>query len=122
MILYSSDYITQPYYIQNTTNKSFLRMHTLLKKMGIKNNAFFLACTQKELLNVDPHNPKEITPEIAARIAYECKVNPWYYFREVVRMPSQGGDSVPFILNRANLALIWTFLNGTNIYLAYSSV
>lgn len=117
MILYSSDYYSQPYYIQNTTNKSFLRMHSLLKKMGIKNNTFFLACTQKELLNIDPHNEKSITPEIAARIAYECKVNPWYYFREVVRMPSQGGDSVPFILNRANLALIWTFLNGTNIYL-----
>lgn len=117
MILYRDDYLTQPYYLQQTSNKSFLRMHSLLKAMGIKNNSFFLACTQKELLDIDPHNEKQITPEIAARIAYECKVNPWYYFREVVRMPSQGGDSVPFILNRANLALIWVFLNGTNIYL-----
>lgn len=117
MILFSEDYYKQPYYIQNTTNKSFIKMHLLLKRMGIKNNTFFLACTQKELLNIDPHDEKKITPELAMKIALECKINPWYYFREIVRMPSQGGDSVPFILNRANLALIWTFLNGTNIYL-----
>lgn len=117
MILFGEDFHKQPYYIQNTTNKSFIKMHHLLKRMGIKNNAFFLACTQKELLDVDPHDEKKITPELAMKIGYECKINPWYYFREVVRMPSQGGDSVPFILNRANLALIWTFLNGTNIYL-----
>ena len=117
MILFQNDFYKTPYYLQNTTNKTFIRMHYLLKKMGIKNNSFFLALYQKELEGIDPTNISQITPELAGKISVECKINPWYYFREVLRIPSQGGEAVPFMLNRANLALIWSFFNGIDFYL-----
>ncbi|MFR2988869.1 MAG: hypothetical protein ACLTMR_08550, partial [Faecalibacillus sp.] len=80
MILYQEDFYYQNAIIHTTTtNKSFLRMHLLLKKMGIKNNAFFLALTQPELKNIHPHELKDPSPELAARIGLECKINPWYY-------------------------------------------
>ena len=117
MILFKNDFNKQPYYIQNTKNKSFIRMHFLLKKMGIKNNTFFLALTQPELDGIDIHSLKNPNPDLVARISKEVKINPWYYFREMVQIPSQGGEPISFMLNRANLALLWTFFAGISIYL-----
>lgn len=118
MILFNEDLLSQPIYLQTTTkNRSFLHMHSLLKKMGVKNNAFFLALTQKELLNVDPYTTKDPSPELAGRIMIECKINPWYYFREFCRVPAQGSpDGIPFELNRGNLALTWCFFNNFDTY------
>ena len=93
-----------------TKNKSFLRMAVLLHKLGVKNNKFFLALTQPELEHLDPWD-KNLTKEQELAIAFECKINPWYFFREVIRIPVQGGEPVRYILNRANLALIWSFLS-----------
>lgn len=118
MILYDKDYAEQGAIVHyNTKNQSFLKMSVVLQSMGVKNNKFFLALYQKELWDVDPHDLKRITPEIAQRIAYECKINPWYFFREVIRVPSQGVDNIPYELNRANLALIWSYLNMIDIFL-----
>lgn len=119
MILYQEDFYYQNAIIHTTTtNKSFLRMHLLLKKMGIKNNAFFLALTQPELKNIHPHELKDPSPELAARIGLECKINPWYYLREVVRLPPMAGiDTMPFQLHRGNLFLVWTFWNHIDVFL-----
>ena len=119
MILYQEDFYYQNAIIHTTTtNKSFLRMHLLLKKMGIKNNAFFLALTQPELKNIHPHELKDPSPELAARIGLECKINPWYYLREVVRLPPMAGiDPMPFQLHRGNLFLVWTFWNHIDVFL-----
>ena len=38
----------------NTKNLSFLKMYTILKDFGIKNNDFFLELKDETLLNVDP--------------------------------------------------------------------
>ena len=60
--------------------------------MGVKNHYFFLALYDKSLLNVDPHS-KDLTTEQRLRIAYECKINFWYFIREVVRVPVVGQES-----------------------------
>ena len=118
MILFQEDFADQGAILHtNTKNISFLKMYALLKTMGIKNNAFFLAVTQKDLLHIDPHTLTDPSEELAARIIYECKVNPWYWFREVCRVPAAGTDPIPFILHRGNLALVWTFYNNIDVYL-----
>ena len=118
MILFESDYNKSryPIYFQtNTKNTSFLKMSILLKRMGINNNKNFLVLTQPELMNVDPHDEANLSDELRLRIAYECEINPWYYFREVVRIPTQGSAPLPFMLHRGNLALIWCYYNRTDI-------
>jgi len=75
-----------------------------------------LVLTQPELKGIDPHS-KDLDTETKQKIVYECKVNPWYFFREVMRIGASGGDLLHFQLNRANLALIWLFLTDTNLFL-----
>lgn len=100
----------------STANISFVKMSYLLKQMGIKNNKFMLALVQPELRGVDPFDP-DLAEEQVLRIVAECKMNPWYFFREVVRIQEGGGDPVRYILNRANLALMWTHFNSVDIFL-----
>lgn len=100
-----------------TKNPHFLRMVRVLERIGVKNRYFFLHLTQPELQGVDPHNLTDPSNELKMRIMYEVKVNPWYYLREVVRVPSAGGDPIRYILNRANLALNWLFFNSTDFFL-----
>jgi hypothetical protein len=117
LILFLEDVLKQSCIIdKKTKNKSFLKMSVLLKRMGVKNHLFMLALTQEELQGVDP-NSDNLTEEQRLRIAYECKINPWYFFREVIRIPAQGGDPVYYELNRANLALLWCFLNSVDTFL-----
>ena len=86
-------------------------MHMVLRKMGVKNNKFFLVLLDTELAGIDPHNLKDDSVELKLRIATECKRNPWYFFRNVIRIPVPGSDGISFILNRANLSMIWLFFN-----------
>lgn len=99
-----------------TKNTSFLRMAALLKSMGIKNHLFMLTLLQPKLQGVDPFSAN-LTEEQIIMITTECKLNPWYFFREICRVPSSGGDAIRFELNRANLATIWCFLNDLNVFL-----
>lgn len=118
MILYRNDWGRQPATVHLTTkNESFKKMHFVLRDMGIKNNAFFLALHQQELMNVDPFDYPNITQEMASKIAIECKINPWYFFREVLRIPATGVNAIPLRLNRANLFLFWSFFNSCNTFL-----
>ena len=48
-----------------------------------------------------------------ARILKEVTRNPWYYFREVVRIPVPGGWK-KFELHRGNLAILWCMLMNLN--------
>ena len=116
MILYQSDIEQQrPYIDYQTKNESFLRMAMVLKRMGIKNNTFHLALYQKELIGVDPFDYKNLDNTMIARILYESKINPFYWFREVCRIPSAGDAPVRFIANRFNIAFIWSFFNDIDI-------
>ena len=115
MILFESDYQKNSGIIDlETKNYSFTRMVGVLEKMVIKNRYFFLHLMQPELQKYDPHNLTDPSMELRAKILQEVKLNPWYFMREVIRMPSAGGDPIRYILNRANLAFTWLFLNSTN--------
>ena len=98
-----------------TKNKSFLKMTIILKKLGIKNNKFFLRLYDSNLKGVDPH-AEDLTMEQKTRIVNECVKNPWYLLREVIRIPTVAGD-IPYNLHRGNLALSWGMFNNKNIIL-----
>ena len=103
-----------------TKNKSFLDLHRDLKRLGIKNNKFFLALYDTTLENVDPF-AVVVPPEIQARIMREIIINPWYYLREIARIPVDGkpicpGGGSPFIIDRNSVATWYLFLNGIDTY------
>lgn len=81
--------------------------------MGIKNNKFFLRLYDRRLENIDPHDPN-LSIEEQALVFNEVVRNPFYYIREVVRIPVAGGV-VPYELQRGNLALTFCMLNNLNI-------
>lgn len=100
------------YYHITTNNISFIKMHKVLKSLGIENNKFFLALYDKSLENVDPFDPN-LSLETQGRIIREIKRNYWYFIREVVRIVVPGG-SKPYELHRGNLALGWCVTNNLN--------
>lgn len=105
------------FYDWETKNISFLQVSEDLRRLGIKNNMFFLRLYDRGLQGVDPHSSL-ISEEMAFRIMTECSRNPWYYLREVCRIPDQGNDKgIPYKLNRANLAATWCFVNNIDHYL-----
>jgi hypothetical protein len=95
-----------------TKNESFLVTYRELRSLGVKNCAFFLALHDPELVGVDPHSAK-LSDIVKARIMREVKVNPWYYYREVVRIPVAGGLK-RFCLHRGNLAELWCLHRNLN--------
>lgn len=115
MILFQEDWRTQnavPDF--DTSNRSFVELAAIYKKMGVKNFAFILALHDQSLKGIDPFS-ENLTKDQQARIALECRTNPWYFFREVARVPG-GGDGVKLRANRANVAIWWLFYNHiTNI-------
>lgn len=99
-----------------TKNISFLQTAKDLKLLGIKKNVFFLELYDVSLQRVDPYSPY-LTDDQIMRIIQECTVNPWYFIREISRIPDQGGTGIPYQLNRGNLAATWCFVNGIDHYL-----
>jgi len=113
MIFHRTDWIRFPNAVvdYNTDNESFKRLVYLYKEMGIENAEFPLALMQPELSGVDPFD-ENLSKEIKFKIALECKYNPWYYFREICRIPPNAGTvPIRFQANRGNIALIWSFFN-----------
>lgn len=110
------------YYIDTTTrNVSFLQTASDLQKIGIKNNLFMLKLYNRDLVGVDPYDPA-LSKNQMANILVECMMNPYYYLREVARIPEQGGgvgvgSGSPFILHRGNLAMTFCFLHCIDCYL-----
>ncbi len=103
----------------NTKNKSFLDMHYYLKAKKIKNNDFFLTLYDPDLAGVDPRD-LSLNTVMKAKILQECRRNFWYFLREVIRIPDQGGEvgsGVPYRLHRGNLALNFGFINNWSMYL-----
>ena len=97
-----------------TTNTSFLELSKLLKEMGVRNYYFFLVLFHKELQGVDPHS-KDLTNDQKAKIALECKINPWYFLREVALVPAS--EPLRFKLIRPTLAMLWSFFCGIDFAL-----
>lgn len=119
MILFLEDWKKYPSAIidTNTSNPSFLRLATIYKEMGIANHGFLLALVDTKLVGVDPFDIN-LDLETQARVGIECKLNPWYFFREILKAPAQaGGGAVQFEANRGNMALFWSFFNHITIAL-----
>lgn len=100
------------YYDFGTKNESFLLTAQELKTLGIKHWYFMLEVKYPytNVQEIDPYNPN-ISAEDIARVLAECKANPWYYFREVIRIPIRGAGTVPLYLHRAGCAAIWSFMH-----------
>lgn len=104
------------YYQHSTSNKSFINMHLYLKDKGIKNNEFMLLILDPGLVKFNPFDPK-LPSVIKSRILRECIYNPWYFLREICRIPSDGnanGDK--FRLDRGNMAMIFCLMLNLNTY------
>lgn len=108
---------TTIYYHMSTSNKNFLEVHQYLKDSGIKNNKFMLVLLDPDLARIDPHDPN-LSTMMKTKVLRECLYNPWYYFREIVRIPDSGqATGVKFELTRGNLALIFCLMMNLNTFL-----
>ncbi len=100
----------------STKNESFLRLAYVMRMQGVEHWYCCLALLDPELENVDPLDP-DLTVEQKTRVVREMFRNPWYFFREVIKIPQDGADPVPFKIHRGSFALIWTFFNNIDIAL-----
>jgi hypothetical protein len=104
------------YYIQTQTrNTSFVKMYKYLKKIGVRNNKFFLKLYDPDLMDVNPHSSR-LTEIQKKKIIAEVTRNPWYYLREVCLIPAPGA-AIRFELHRGNLAALWSLFNNFNFFL-----
>lgn len=116
-IMYQAQQQRRVYYHMSTTNTSFLNMHYFLKEKGIKNNKFMLILYDPDLASIDPHD-RRLNVHMKQKVLRECMINPWYFFRCVVRIPESGiATGVKFNLNRGNLALLFCLMLNLNIFL-----
>lgn len=113
VILFMEDWKNYPSAIVDleTKNKSFVRLAALYRDMGIINHSFLLALHNPELVGIDPHS-EDLSKEQITMIILEIKENPWYFFREVVKVPIVGSP-IPseFKANRGNISTYWLFFN-----------
>jgi len=100
-------------YDYKTNNLSFLKMAKQLKDKKIKNWNFMLALYDKDLQGVDPYD-KNLTLIQKAKIQKEVMINFWYYIREVIKIPSTGGN-VSYELHRGNMAVHFLQLQNIDI-------
>lgn len=111
--------VTKVYYQFETSNKSFLDMHFFLRARGIENNKFFLLLHDRDLAGVNPRDPN-LNEMMKVKIMRECKINFWYFIREVVVIPDQGGSvggGKKYQLHRGNLAMNFGFVLNWNMFL-----
>ena len=48
-------------------------------------------------------------------IVGKCKVNPWFFFREVLKIPVRGVGLMPTDLSRMSVAMIFCFLHSSHV-------
>ena len=107
------------YIEKETTNQSFLDMHYYLKSKGIQNNDFFLVLLDTDLRGVDPADPT-LPNHMRIKVLNEIRNNYWYFLRNVLRFPIQGGDTSKgkrYRLDRAGIAINFLFILNYNAYI-----
>lgn len=104
------------YYDIGTTNTSFIEVSKQLENNGIKNSKFMLTLYDISLVGVNPYDPN-LTSEIKRKIIEECRLNPFYFLREVIKVKNPDGSIEPFKINRGTLAQTWLFLKGIDSWL-----
>ena len=111
-ILFRSDISSYGASIDLTTpNRSFIKIASIYKQMGVINHTFMLVIIDRDLIGVDPHSTN-LTQIQKIKLHAECKINPWYYLREVARAPGiMGEEDLPIRANRSIIAIWWMFFN-----------
>lgn len=104
------------YYQYSTKNRDFIEIATLLLSQGVSNCRFMLTLYDKDLANVDPYD-SDLSTYMKNKIQAECSRNIWYYMREVVKIPMQGGGFIPMKLTRTTLASSYCYENNINSYM-----
>lgn len=120
IILFRDDWARYPEAIIDleTRNTSFVDICYILEDLGVTNNLWPLALHDRRLVGVDPFDEDNLTLEMKALITRECFENPWYYFREIARIPVQGSMiPSPVKANRGNIALWWCYFNHVTTFL-----
>lgn len=118
MVENTNQVVRKVYYQMSTNNKSFLDMYHYLKDRGIQNNKFFLVLTDPDLAGIDPRDPR-LNTFMKQKVLRECVVNYWYFTREIIRIPDQGGSAgggKQYGLHRGNLALNFCLINNWNTF------
>lgn len=113
MILFKEDWEKYPGAIRqyNTKNKSWIHCREIFHKLGIENCDWHLQLLDPTLIDVDPRDPN-LSPEVVAKVFYECYRNPTYVMREVLRVKIKGSDINGFITaDRGLLATLWLYMN-----------
>ena len=113
---YSKEHGKEMYYDYNTKNKSFFNMYVLLKKLGIKNNKEHLLIFHPELIGVDPFNEMQ-SNKVKELICEELRINPWYFFREIVKITIDQNTSDMFDLTIGNFTAIYLMMRNQNFYI-----
>lgn len=85
-------------------NKSFNRMSERLSRRGIKDSKVILQLADESLSHVNPYDV-DLSEETKKKIIDEADFM-WYFFRDILRVPDQGGEFIPYKLNEANLELL----------------
>lgn len=99
-----------------TKDQSAIITAKLLKESGVENNDFFLKLLNPELENIDPHSTN-LTVVEQSMIYEECQRNPWYFFRECLRIPAVGGRFIKFKLNTVAALMIHYTISGVDTYI-----
>lgn len=110
----------KPIYDFKTKNRSFINLYKDYKKLGIKNNKFFLILYDTDLQLIDPYSPG-LPKDYQLKVFLECLINPWYFLREVLHIPVDGmpieiGGGIKYKIDRNNAACWYLFLNGIDHY------
>lgn len=118
MILFLGDWKHYPTAEPNfdTDNKSFLLLAKTYKAMGIENYYFHLALIDQSLKGVNPF-ADDLTIEQMIRIEDEIRVNPWFFFREILRIkPQAAATPLRFRGDRGNIGAAWLFFNHITLF------
>lgn len=117
MILRESDWGYYPGAIvdTSTTNPHFIKFASTLRGLGVKHYYLHLALINPRLQNVDPFDP-DLDLVTKDAIVEECTDNPWYYFRECLRVPADGmRNGLKFKIDRGNFSMYWPFFNNIDV-------
>jgi len=106
-----------------TSNTSFLQLANDLKTLGVKNWYFLLEVKDPSVVGINPYKVDKdgncaLTKEEISRVVTECRRNPWYYLREVSRIPAPGRpEGSMYKANRGNIAQAWLFFHHIDSWL-----
>lgn len=107
-------------YMSKTKNVSFVNVWRQLQNLEIENCSFILEVRDKSLVNFNIEDLKtddiNLKDELMKKIIEECKHNIWFFFREIVRLPSFYGYiagindyDTPYILNIETMLMIYMY-------------